>query len=401
MSGNMENTLLSIPGKKLECINDEYKLNGESIKDEDGVKITGTEKINRYIGELVLNFCKPTDNIVLLAGAGASVVTDDKGNIDTRYGLTMRELRQMVFKELDEKSKSNEIYNFEKLSEMISFLPVEDEVNLEEFLSALIESKSFIKKGRKKYEKSIETILSVIKCKTGYDYEPNVFKHATLILELSALIKSPSRLSIVTTNYDTLFEDAADYIDFTVFDGFNFTHTPKFNSDMFDWILAKEISDKHSNKIEYKKSAINLLKIHGSLTWMRENSGIVIRESKKKISEPLMIFPSSNKYRQSYEDPYFELFSKFQELLKRPNTILITTGFSFGDNHISKMIIQALKHNPGLSLLTCDHTLDTSSKCQNWKDVLKLQDDGFRIGFCKATLDKELTIYFKNGDRYD
>ena len=170
---------------------------------------------------------------------------------------------------------------------------------------------------------------------------------------------------------------------------------------MFDWILAKEISDKHSNKIEYKKSAINLLKIHGSLTWMRENSGIVIRESKKKISEPLMIFPSSNKYRQSYEDPYFELFSKFQELLKRPNTILITTGFSFGDNHISKMIIQALKHNPGLYLLTCDHTLDTSSKCQNWKDVLKLQDDGFRIGFCKATLDKELTIYFKNGDRYD
>ena len=149
MSGNMENTLLSIPGKKLECINDEYKLNGESIKDEDGVKITGTEKINRYIGELVLNFCKPTDNIVLLAGAGASVVTDDKGNIDTRYGLTMRELRQMVFKELDEKSKSNEIYNFEKLSEMISFLPVEDEVNLEEFLSALIESKSFIKKEEK------------------------------------------------------------------------------------------------------------------------------------------------------------------------------------------------------------------------------------------------------------
>ena len=34
-----------------------------------------------------------------------------------------------------------------------------------------------------------------------------------------------------------------------------------------------------------------------------------------------MIFPSSNKYMQSYQEPYFELFIKFQELLKRPEYI--------------------------------------------------------------------------------
>lgn len=405
MPDNMTNEWLNLPGKKVDCINEKgqcrYKLNGETIKDEDGEVLCSTEKIKRYIGNLVLAFCLPTDNIVLLAGAGASVVTDNKGNIDTRYGLTMKELRQVVFRKLDEKHKSNEVYDFEELAKMTSFLPKEDETNLEEFLSVLIESQAFIKRGRKKYQRSIETIRSIIKFKTSYEYNPDVFKHAALIQELSALVKRPDRLSVVTTNYDTLFEDAADYIDFTVFDGFNFTHTPKFNSDMFDWSLAKEIADKKSNKIEYKKSVINLLKIHGSLTWTRAEDGAIIRENKKNIKDPLMIFPSSNKYRQSYEDPYFELFSKFQELLKRPNTLLLTTGFSFADDHISKMIIQAIKHNPGLSILACDYTLDTSYKCSNWKELLKLQDDGFRIGFCRATLDKDLTIYFRNGGRYD
>lgn len=114
-----------------------------------------------------------------------------------------------------------------------------------------------------------------------------------------------------------------------------------------------------------------------------------------------MIFPSSSKYRQSYENPYFELLSKFQELLKMQNTVLITTGFSFADNHISQMIFRAVKHNPGLSILACDYSLEQANKCQNWKELIQLQKDGFRIGFCKATLDKNLTSVFESGDVYD
>ena len=46
---------------------------------------------------------------------------------------------------------------------------------------------------------------------------------------------------------------------------------------------------------------------------------------------------------------------KFQELLKRPNTLLITTGFSFADNHISQMIIQL--HNKSLVALISDYNI--------------------------------------------
>ena len=84
------------------------------------------------------------------------------------------------------------------------------------------------------------------------------------------------------------------------------------------------------------------MKIHGSLTWERNNNEIV-RKNKSNVEKPIMIFPSSNKYMQSYEKPYFELFTKFQELLRKSNTVLITTGFSFADNHISQMVIQAIK----------------------------------------------------------
>lgn len=403
----MENqtvTCLSLPMQEVvrcekgkEC---EYYLNEELMTDEEG-KPLSEAKVQSYVSSLVRSFCLPTDNVVLLAGSGASVVSDNSGTINLKYGLTMKELREEVFKGLDCKSQDGKTYNFSQLARMISFPVQKDDTNLEEFLSALIESEVFIKKGKKKYAKTIEAILDIIISKTSYDYDPKIFKHAVLIQVLSALVKRPNRLSVVTTNYDTLFEDAADSIDFTVFDGFNFTHTQKFNVDMFDWSLAKSVSNIRSSKMEYKNSIINLLKIHGSLTWMRDGNGNVVRKEKKEIQNPLMIFPSSSKYRQSYENPYFELLSKFQELLKMQNTVLITTGFSFADNHISQMIFRAVKHNPGLSILACDYSLEQANKCQNWKELIQLQKDGFRIGFCKATLDKNLTSVFESGDVYD
>jgi hypothetical protein len=110
-----------------------------------------------------------------------------------------------------------------------------------------------------------------------------------------------------------------------------------------------------------------------------------------------MIFPSSDKYAQSYQEPYFELFSKFQELLKRPNTLLITTGFSFADNHISKMITQAVKNNKGFSLLVSDFNIEQES--DNWTELFELMKDYHQITFLKATLNDSLVEFL--GGNYD
>lgn len=110
-----------------------------------------------------------------------------------------------------------------------------------------------------------------------------------------------------------------------------------------------------------------------------------------------MIFPSSNKYMQSYQEPYFELFIKFQELLKRPNTLLITTGFSFADNHISQMIIQAILHNKSLALLISDYNINQEN--ENWIRLQDLMQHNYQIAFLKATMNSDLVDYL--GEYYD
>lgn len=96
---------------------------------------------------------------------------------------------------------------------------------------------------------------------------------------------------------------------------------------------------------------------------------------------------------QSYEEPYFELFSKFQEILKKPNTLLITTGFSFADNHISRMITQAIKHNLGLYTLVTDFKIELETSNKNWNDMLQMMKETYEIIFLKATLNGQLTDY--------
>ena len=169
---------------------------------------------------------------------------------------------------------------------------------------------------------------------------------------------------------------------------------------MFDWYLSKPIPDVKSQKEAYKKSVINLLKIHGSLTWEQDGDEI-IRKDKNSIKEPIMVFPSSNKYMQSYERPYFELFSKFQALLRKQNTVLITAGFSFADNHISRMIIQALKTIPSLSILVTDFDISPATPNKNWNELIDLMKKDYNIAFLQATMNSNLTDYFIRGNIND
>ncbi|MEX2955960.1 hypothetical protein AB4M78_05770 [Staphylococcus pasteuri] len=87
--------------------------------------------------------------------------------------------------------------------------------------------------------------------------------------------------------------------------------------------------------------------------------------------------------------------------MRRPNTILITSGFSFADNHISQMIIQAIKAIPSLSLLITDFNIDTKEPNKNWKNLLDLMNDDYNIAFLKATMNMDLTDYFTRGENDD
>lgn len=382
--------------------NDKYLKNETPLMDEDGNSINDAS-FKLLIKKETSHFIhKNYGNIIVLAGAGASVVLNGN-NICEKFGKTVSMLAELINKEL--KMDSN-CFTLQELADFCKYnVPVEEveeskinpKFNLEDFLSDLLSFEKYVAEGDyPKYEVSKNKIFDLIISNTSYDYDESYLKHSAFINTVSHLVKTPSKLSIVTTNYDTLIEDAADSIGFTVIDGFTFAHRPQFDSDMFEWNLVKDIENIKTRELEYKKNIINLLKLHGSLTWERSDKHI-FRKEKNNVKKPIMIFPSSNKYMQSYQEQYFELFIKFQELLKRPNTLLITTGFSFADNHISQMIIQAILHNKSLALLISDYNINQEN--ENWIRLQELMQHNYQIAFLKATMNSDLVDYL--GEYYD
>lgn len=92
--------------------------------------------------------------------------------------------------------------------------------------------------------------------------------------------------------------------------------------------------------------------MHGSLTWKQKNAEIEQDNGEIDVAERVMIFPQDSKYEHSYEQPYFEMMARFQQALRTENTLLITIGFSFLDKHISSVILESIKQNRSLHLMT-------------------------------------------------
>lgn len=426
-----DNLKLSKKGDKYYKNEIELKKIDENI-DNENTNDKNTDNENYFKLELkqaVSNFInKSFKHIVVLVGAGASVVNDNN-TINNKYGKTINMIAEKVCEELKEKKyeltyltneKDKETIETFSLEEIISIIEnkevdkihigskeesgnKEDNNNksnesirfdLENFLSKLITYNQLVKnENTEKMKNSQKAIFDIIKKNVAYEYDPKVFRHTSLIKTLSKKLSNENKLSIVTTNYDTLIEDAAELINYTVIDGFSFSREPKFDDDLFEWHLSKHVSNVNTQQNIYKSQVIDLLKLHGSLTWRKNKKGDVLRKDKYAPGDAVMIFPSTNKYMHSYEDPYFELFTKFQELLKRPNTLLITTGFSFSDNHISQMIIQAINHNTGLYVLISDFDITPDKPNKNWEKLMDMLNDHDPIAFLKATLNDELTDY--------
>ena len=371
-----------------------YKDDTELVQDSDQeftlqmFKDTVKAEVQKLIN-------KPYENIVVLAGAGASIVGDKS------KGKTVSQLYDDINRSLLN-DKSGELYTFDyfRSKKIID----EDDKNLENILSVLIKAVGLFEgiKDEKfskfidvnKLKQTVEKIKqSIYQATSTYAFD-NSCKHNILIKKLSGHLPNNSRLNIVTTNYDRLFEGAASALGFWVFDGFSFSNPPVFDADIFDWKLVKEIPNSKTQELKYRSNMINLLKIHGSVDWEMDEKGQLIKvltNKQKDVINPVMIFPSSEKYMQSYQEPYFSLMTKFQELLRKPNTLFMTIGFSFADNHIFEMILQSIKHNNSLSTLITDYTLD-GNKNPNWEELSE-KSEMYDIHFLKGALNNDLLDY--------
>lgn len=357
------------------------------------------------------------DNIVFLLGAGASVLGKD-----WKYGKTMSRLACEIIKNLyfskDSKSYERKILtleDFAQLSNIPDPTELKDTVNkvlsetnadntkdfeLENFISTLnkilnladkqgelfnsTKNPHYIEQVEKTRDLIQQQISKLVRYKAyPFDAGKESFQHLSIMkLLMSKLDKDDSKLEVVTTNYDKVIEKAAEKGKITVFDGFGFDSHPVFDDSWFDWNLSKKSQDSNTNEVEYKPNVIDLLKIHGSIDWFREKKEIVKKVNGKNVKKQVMIFPSSDKYKQSYDKPYFELMSHFQNILRKPNTLLLTSGFSFSDDHISRMIIDAVKINSGLRVLITDYSLSGSS----YDKIKDLISNNYDVAILKASM---------------
>lgn len=138
-------------------------------------------------------------------------------------------------------------------------------------------------------------------------------------------------IEIFTTNYDFLFELGLEHKEIPYYDGFCGSLRAFFNPESVEdfSFLAKQTK---------------LWKMHGSLGWhFDKDTEKILRVSPD--DDDILIYPSSLKYRDSKKQPYESLLDRLSNFLKQDDSILITCGYSWGDEHINSRIISALKTN--------------------------------------------------------
>ena len=339
--------------------------NGKMIEYEgDFEEAVLNKKVEIYRSFLSRHF----DNTIVLTGAGSS------------FGIGKTEIKGMTMKKLWE-----EIVNkcgkesIEKLGKKINY-KIDDitRVNLEEFLSHASlylllyhDTDSEVKEIVNKIKQIIISNCTIIM--------PEDAPHKEFLKRITARKLKHNRLKLFTTNYDMLFEQAANECGFTMIDGFTFTFPRVFNGNNYDYDIVIRKNSRITAQENYAGKVFHLYKLHGSLDWEKdEESGQIRKCDFANNKMPVMIFPSSIKYETSYEQPFFEMMSRFQTELRMDNALLIIIGYSFGDKHINSMIFEALELNHSLQLVIVDPYIE------NFEEIIKRTERSANIMLIKC-----------------
>lgn len=169
----------------------------------------------------------------------------------------------------------------------------------------------------------------------------------SFLLSFANRATSRERLHVFTTNYDRVVEFGCDLAGLRVVDRFVGSLTPVFRS-------ARVEVDMHYNppgirgEPRFLEGVIRLTKLHGSIDW-RSDTGALRRfgipfgagpthPDLPQSADSVLIYPNAAKDIETTDYPYAELFRDFSAALSRPNSVLVTYGYGFGDDHINRVI---------------------------------------------------------------
>lgn len=339
------NDSLSLSYDKSKCF-----VNGNESKKEGSTKSSAEECLERQRLFYDSYLKRHWKNVVILCGAGTSIENGGKkSNGKTRVELwadckaeidaICNKIKDLDTKELDKK----DFY---------------DKKDIEGFLSHILLYEKFIDEPNRavivKLRKALESKIAKA-CKLKLDKSA---PHTTFLNKITARKASDPRVKIFTTNYDSLFEQASNKGGFIVIDGFSFSHPRRFAGGFFDIDVVNRDKTRIKQEESFVSKVFQLYKLHGSLNWVKEADGSIAQ--KEETNEPLIIYPANDKYESSYEQPYFEMMARFQQALRKENTLLIVVGFGFQDKHIKNAIVEAVDQNASFQLLIVNYNANES-----------------------------------------
>lgn len=292
-----------------------------------------THDPSEYIRGLQKLLISDKKRIAFLFGAGTSL---SKKSDDSTVIPAIDQLTQEIESKLNEKAEYK-----------TAIAEVKQEItkstgntyNIETLLSNLEQKVQIIANGtlngleKREFESLIKTLKKHIKDAVSVHKEiiENGKLENSVHVDFAEWIGRANRkhpVEIFTINYDYLFELGLEEKNIPFYDGFTGSYTPFFYAESVE-------------NMGFVPDQTKLWKMHGSLGWYYdEKTEKVCR--KDTDQEDILIYPSTLKYGESKKQPYVALIDRLTNFLKEQDTVLITCGYSFSDEHINERILTAL-----------------------------------------------------------
>ncbi len=229
------------------------------------------------------------------------------------------------------------------------------------------------------------------------------------------------KINIFTTNYDGCLAYTADSLlmkgshDFVVNDGTSGFHKRHLHSKNFSTFQCQTGIFERSN---YGIPQLNIIHLHGSVSWAKSEEKIEVNDRSnfrnlltKNTIEKLNIYstflstpgnktedipalffnqeqmddfwgeynklpivnPTKWKFHETvFEEHYYQMLRLLSYELEKPNSVLITFGFSFADEHILRLVQRSLS-NPQLQTFICCYSDVNANSMREefkiWKNV--------------------------------
>ena len=156
-------------------------------------------------------------------------------------------------------------------------------------------------------------------------------------------------LKVFSLNYDLCFERVVaddSYRVETGFGGYGDDHP-------WEWRRFEE------PQVESDRPEVYLYKLHGSINWKRNTAGnlVAVDHAGSNIPALEMQVIFGREFKLEAGDPYLFYAFEFRRSTLDARAI-VSMGYGFGDDHINKMIAQALRHDPNKRLVVIANVKD-------------------------------------------